>query len=31
MQEAKYVVKDVNFHVNNCSYGYNTLEFHELS
>ena len=29
LQLAKCLVKDVNFHVIECSYGYKTLLFHE--
>ena len=28
LQLAKCIVKDVNFHVNKCSYGYKTIQFH---
>ena len=30
LQLAKSVVKDVNLQVNKCSYGFKTLQFHEL-
>ena len=30
LQLEKCVVKDVNFLVNKCSYGYKTLQFYEL-
>ena len=30
LQQAKSVVKDVNFHVTNCSYRYKTLYYNEL-
>ena len=28
LQLAKCIVKDVNFYVNKCSYGYKTIQFH---
>ena len=28
LQLGKCVVKDVNFHLNKCSYGYKTIQFH---
>ena len=31
LQQAKCVVNDVNFHEKKCSYGYNTLQFCDLS
>ena len=31
LELAKCVVKDVNLHVNKCSYGYKTLQFKVLS
>ena len=31
LQLAKYVSKDVNFHVNKCSYGYKTFQFHQIT
>ena len=30
LEQAKSVVKDVNFYGKKCSYGCNTLQFHEL-
>ena len=31
LQLGKCVVKVVNFHGNKCSYGYKTLQFHDIS
>ena len=31
LQQAKCIVKDVNFQVTNCSFRYKTLYFNELS
>ena len=31
LELAKFVVKDVNFHVNKCCFDYKTLQFHKLS